>query len=131
MVDKLLKKGYSDEIADAVAKHYKELGYLDDALYAKKYIKDAAEFKYHGPARIRYDLLQKGISENMIDDAFYEADVDFDAVINEIISQKCAGVDMTDRKKRDKLFAYLSRRGFGYYEINNAFNEYIEKENDI
>ncbi len=131
MLDKLLKKGYSEDVALEVANHYKELGYLDDKKYAIKYIMDATQFKHHGPARIKYDLKHKGVSDNIIEDAFYETDIDFTEALRELVQAKLNGEDITDRKRKDKIIGYLSRKGFDYYEINNALSEYIEEENDI
>ncbi len=128
MVNKLVQKGYSKDIALQVADHYKELGYLEDSIYAQKFIKDAVEFKYHGPARIRYDLKQKGVDEEVIDEAFNELDIDFFEVLKNLVSVKAAGEDLTDRKRRDKLIGYLSRKGFGYYDINEVLAEYSEQE---
>lgn len=128
MKDKLLQKGYSEDIAVQVADHYKELGYLDDSIYAQKFIKDAVDFKFHGPSRIRYDLKQKGVNEETIDEAFFELDIDFDEVLKKLVSTRAVGEDLKDRKKRDKLVGYLSRKGFGYYEINEVLSEYIEQE---
>ena len=130
MRDKLVKKGYSEDISVKVAEHYKELGYLDDSIYAEKYIKDAVNFKHHGPARIKYDLIQKGVDEYIIDDAFSKLDIDFTEVLASLVSVKAVGEDLTDKKRRDKFVGYLSRKGFQYYEINDAINEYIEQQED-
>jgi len=128
MIGKLVQKGYSVDIAEQVADHYRELGYLEDSIYAQKFIKDAVDFKFHGPARIRYDLKQKGVDEEIIDEAFSELDIDFYEVLKNLVSIKAAGEDLTDRKRRDKLVGYLSRKGFGYYEINEVLREYTEQE---
>lgn len=129
MIRKLVQKGYDEDIALEVARHYKELGYLDDLKYAINYIRDAAQFKYHGPARIKYDLRQKGVLDDVIDDAFYETDIDFDEILLNLAKAKAEGEDLSDRKKRDKIVGYLSRKGFDYYEINNALN--FDEDNDI
>ncbi|MBQ7076159.1 MAG: regulatory protein RecX [Clostridia bacterium] len=127
LINKLVSKGYSEDIATEVAEHYKMLGYLDDADYAKKYIKDAVTFKHHGPKRIRHDLILKGVDEFVIEDVMSELDIDFDEVLKELAENRVDFSKLKDYRYRQKIVALFTRKGFGFEQINNV----LEYEDEL
>ena len=127
LIDKLVSKGYSEEIAVEVADHYKMLGYLDDADYAEKFIKDAVTFKHHGPKRIRHDLILKGVDEFVIEDTFCKLDINFDEVIKDLAESHIDFSKLSDYKYRQKIVGFFSRKGFDFEQINNV----LEYEDEL
>lgn len=123
LISKLIQKGYSEDIASCVAEHYKMLGYLDDADYAERFIKDAVTFKHYGPKRIKYDLKVKGIDEFIIEDVFLKLDIDFNQVLKELIDTYVDSSKLGDFKYKQKIIGFLSRKGFDFEQINCALEE--------
>ncbi|MBQ3115117.1 MAG: regulatory protein RecX [Clostridia bacterium] len=121
LINKLIQKGYSEEISEEVAQHYKMLGYLDDADYAEKFIKDAVAFKFHGPKRIRNELILKGVDEFVIEDVLSKLDIDFDKVIKELALNRIDFSKLNDYKYRQKAIGFFIRKGFDFEYINNVF----------
>lgn len=126
MIKKLCEKGYDCDIAQEAADHYKELGYLDDGEYAKKYIYDAAHLKNYGRERIEYGLRQKGVDGYVIEDAFAELDIDFFELAKQLAEKRFAGKEISGEKERAKFIGFMRRRGFSYEQINYAIDEYTE-----
>jgi regulatory protein len=83
------------------------------------------KYKYQGAYKIKYDLKLKGISGEIIDEAFSEADyMPLDNIIK-TISKKLSRDDY-DEKDKQKVYNYLVRKGFSYNDINQGFSLYFE-----
>jgi regulatory protein len=101
-------------VEDVVARLY-ELDYLDDDAYARDYVRNRFASKKYGPVRIRRELVERGIdrhtAEAAVDDLFAEKDVQ--AVAREHAEKRWARLaDEDPRRRKQKLYRYLRRRGF-------------------
>lgn len=78
MATKLLTRGYEEEEVNGAVARLKELGYLDDALFAKSRVRSRADFSRWGKNKIRQELQKKGIASEHIDAAleFWEEGAD-------------------------------------------------------
>ena len=52
ILDKLLAKGFEESQAQEAVSYYKEMGYIDDGDFAKRFAADAIKLKGHGRSRI-------------------------------------------------------------------------------
>ena len=97
----------------------KEQGYINDLDFAKRYIKDAVNLKRRGEHRIIQELYAKKVNREMVEQAFSEvrAELDFDAALSHAFEVKAKGLDLNQRKDRDKLIAHLARKGFKIGDI--------------
>ena len=121
VTDYLLRKEYSpDETAAAVAR-LKEYGYIDDLAYAKLYFEYGFE-KARGKDRIARELAGKGVSRDVIEQAFeqLEETPDEEETALMLASQIVRETDddpaeMTYEEKqklRAKIVRRLATRGF-------------------
>ena len=120
IVEKLIKKGYNEEDVLEAAAYYRELGYIDHADYARRFVSDCVKLKGYGPIRIKNELLRKGVEEDIAESALKGIDYN----LPELIKRKfksCA-----DEKERQKIINYFIRRGFSYYETADAVKEVFE-----
>lgn len=127
---KLLMKGASEEICLKTVDFLKEYGYINDDEYARMYVNDACNLKKHGARRIKADLRMKGISDDIIESVFSETELDFSSSLTTLTEKKAAGLNLDDPKQKNRLIAFLQRRGYGINEILKAVKEYedtIEK----
>ncbi|MBE6012935.1 MAG: hypothetical protein E7234_10320 [Lachnospiraceae bacterium] len=125
MRNKLSTYDYPENIIDKVIELLQRYDYINDLNYARKYISDKTKYKYQGAYKIKYDLKLKGISGEIIDEAFSEADyMPLDNIIK-TISKKLSRDDY-DEKDKQKVYNYLVRKGFSYNDINQGFSLYFE-----
>jgi regulatory protein len=102
-------------IEDVVARLY-ELSYLDDEAYATDYVRNRFASKKYGPVRIRRELVERGIdrpvAERAVDDLF--EDEDPVAAARAHAEKRWARLSDEDdpRRRKQKLYRYLRRRGF-------------------
>lgn len=121
--DKLRAGYYSDEIIEDTISYLKSYHYLDDTQYAIDY------FTYHckskSQARIRQDLLRKGIDANVIKEAQEFANDNGDAVdeifqIRKYLEKKHVCPQELDYKEKQKIIAALCRKGYSLDTIRDA-----------
>ena len=67
---KLKNGGYPDAIVDGAVEYARSYGYLDDAAYARDYIR--CHHKKRGKARILYELAAVGIERDVAADIYFE-----------------------------------------------------------
>lgn len=68
----LEKLGCSKEMAEELTSFAENYGFADDEEYVRCYIRDASSLKHRSRRRIRYDLLQKGVGREIIDQLMEE-----------------------------------------------------------
>lgn len=119
---RLKEKGYSDfEIEETVEKLC-DYGYLNDERYARSYIRYNSDKK--GLRRIKSELRQKGIDCSLMSELSENMDIDEVEAIEQMLVKRYEGIDMEDERERRKLYAFFSRRGFSYENINRAVNNH-------
>jgi len=129
VVDLLLEKGFDEEITDAVCTEFESLGYIDDYNYASLFLEYAME-KMWGERKIRYELSNKGISKDIIEEVLSEATFVDSESLSKIIIEKYRGLDFTDIKVKQKIQRFFVLRGFDFSDINEAINICITIEDE-
>ena len=125
IADKLKIKGFDKATIDETIRYFKDLEIIDDRQFARGWISSRLN-KPFGPKRIQHELDQKGIARHIIEeelhdafDAYSEADVVLNLARKR--TQKYKGIEPLKAKQR--LFGYLSRRGFSTEAIYKAINQ--------
>ncbi len=127
LFNKLLEKEYSEEVAEKICEEMIKYKYIDDLSYAQNYLKEQLSFKGNGTSKIKFQLLQKGISREIIDSLFEEDDFHTEQLekAKQLIEVKTRRIDLeniTDKEKK-KVYDFLLRRGYSYSVVNEAFKE--------
>lgn len=129
--DKLRRKGYEEEVAEAVVEELIKAGYLNDARYAEMYIIDSVNLGAKGMYRIRQELLRKGIARDVVENAAADAEVSTEDSLREYLNGRLRSGEITTWKEYERLRAQLARRGYSLGEINRVLREYeFELERD-
>ena len=115
--EKMRQNYYTDEVIDEVIRYAQGYGYIDDGNYARMYIADKKRRK--SKKEIYYDLIKKGIDKEILQEAMgvYYRDEDSIQVIHDIAMKKGYNEIYNTEKEKQKIFAYLMRKGFAYREI--------------
>ncbi len=124
--DKLVEGLYSSEIVDEAIEYVKSYRYLDDDRYARDYI--VYHMESRSRARIMQDLMGKGIAKDVITGAIEElyAGDDGEAELEQIRSlliKKHYDPENCDFKEKQKIMAFLMRKGFSMDMIRRAMND--------
>ena len=112
---KLREKGASPEHAEAAAARMAELGVLNEAAYGDMVVRRCAA-KGYGRRRAEQELARHMVPREYWAEAL-EALPDPGEQLDAILAVRLKGKDEAGRQK---LAAYLSRRGYGWEEIRAA-----------
>jgi len=124
---KLRQRGVSSPIIEDVIARLYELEYLDDESYAHDYAHNRFSSKKYGPVRIRRELEERGVdrhlAETAVDDLF--AEVDPTAAAWTHAEKRWPRLEDEDdpRRRRQKMYRYLRRRGFRSETIRPILDE--------
>jgi len=129
--NKLKEYGYTESIIKKVIDKLKEYNYINDVEFAISFIKYKSNLKGYGKQHIKYELIKKGIDNCTIDDLFQNLDINETEKALNFIEKKLKGSTKLDTKEKQKLFAYLERKGYCYNIIKTAFKQYIEQNKNI
>lgn len=119
--DYLIRKGFSDEETSEVCDYIEEVGLVDDDLYVKFFVEDSFRIKNKGARKIVYELKQRGIDDDKIEEAIEEAsDMEYEALKEAYERKLEATKNETDPyKRKNKIIRFLISRGFDYSDIKD------------
>ncbi len=138
MVEKCKGWGLTPDACQRVADTLVRERFVDDARYAPIFVRDKARFSGWGPAKVRMQLLSKGVDENLADDAIDAFDKEeWNEILLRALRSKLRTSSPpdgeTDLAYGSKLFASLVRfalgRGFSYEQTRQAI-EAITKDRE-
>lgn len=128
MYEKLMKKGFSAEVAWNAVAYLKDRGFIDDRKFAGILKKDAIERKHLGRRGTRAYLINKGISGDIADEILGDEDNYLDTAKN-LVEKKLRSLKACDKETtKRRLWGMLARRGFSYGIINKALKSFGLKE---
>ncbi|EOW9285494.1 recombination regulator RecX [Vibrio cholerae] len=116
---KLALKGHPAEVIDEVVKYVLELGYLSDARYAASQARQIVH-KGYGEQRLRQQLKEKRVAEEVIEQVLAEQTVDWFELAKEIAHKKFKSGISHERSQYAKQVRYLQYRGFNFEQIRYA-----------
>ena len=110
---RLLRQDYSPAIVERVITRLKELGYLDDAAFAQRWVETRQRTSPRGAALLQRELLQHGIAGHVADQAVASAAGDAYAQARRAAAPRRARLARTDFETfARRLGGFLTRRGF-------------------
>ena len=114
---RLLLKGDPDSDVDAVVERLVAAGLLDDAAYARAFVRSKISSQGFSRRRLQQELAKRGVARDISDAAIAEVlhddDVDEVASIERVARKKLRTLRGLDEEtQRRRLYAYLARRGY-------------------
>ena len=114
---RLLLKGEPEGDVDAAIERLTGAGLLNDAAYARAFVRSKVSAQGFSRRRLHQELLKRGVDRDVsnaaIVEVFDDEDVDEYAALESVARKKLrmlAGVDEDTQRRR--LMAYLARRGY-------------------
>ena len=104
----------SEREAEKIIQVLSRENFLDDARYARFYVKDKFRFNGWGKIKLRVMLGQKGIPDEAVEEALNQIDPgQYRQKCEALISEKAATLRETNMfKRKGKLFRFAAQRGF-------------------
>ena len=124
----MVRKGYTDENIEIAIAYCKEHGYVDDLQFAESFVRDKLNLNKYGPERIKYDLMVKGVSRDIIDKVLVVDRDDQLDMARELATKKMRSY--RNDNKRDvyrKMSGFLQRKGFTFDVISKVVREVVDE----
>ncbi len=126
-----LSRKFDAEYVDTAIERLLDLGLLNDRRFAENYARELFVHKKYGKSRIKSELFVKGISfdiiNDVLDELFEYEETDNVQRIVDIIKKKYYN-RMYDENGRKKVFAAMTRMGYGFSDIREAMRHYSDDE---
>jgi len=123
--EKLKRKKYTQKTVERTIQYLEDVHFIDDRQFARDWIK-ARLTKPFGFRRISFELNQKGIHKDIIREELNTAKINFpEEEIIVSLTKRIAlkNKDLDRVKLKQKVFGFLSRRGFSLEAIQKAVNQ--------
>jgi len=121
--DYLYQKQFVKDVIHKVISDFDNAGLLDDREFALMWVKDRSSRNPKGNFVLRQELKNKGISDLDIELALRDIDERENAL-------KAAAKAHKKFQDKNKIMAYLVRRGFPYYLSKEVIEEIIEESHE-
>jgi regulatory protein len=120
--DYLLSKEASLPQIDLIITKLKEQDYLNDEEFALWWLEQRQKFKPRGRLALSVELTVKGIDKKIIDEIL--SNLDEGALIARLIKQYLDRRPIDNRREKERLVAYLKRRGFSWETIKAGLADF-------
>ena len=118
--NKLIKKFDIPELVDSVIHGLLEKNLLNDYRYSESYVV-ARKRKGFGPKKIGYELVSRGVNENIASEVI-DAEGGWNEAALKAFNKKFKAGIGADTKEQNKQKVFLQNRGFSFQEIDSVFN---------
>lgn len=136
LADKLAEKQIPADVAAAVLDRFEEVRLIDDAEFARMWVRSRSRTRSLARGALRRELSEKGITGDLADEALAEIDDDdeYQAAVELARRRLPARIDLTDRDQKDRqtrrLVSMLARRGYppglAYRAVGEAIGDELE-----
>ena len=120
LFSKLQTKGYNENIIWDVINELKSIGYLNDMMYAKKFVYERMKLKPKSKRMLKIELAGKGVPDDIITQVIDEMDFDEDMIIEGLIKRRFGKYNIQDPKIKKKIYYFLLHRGFSIGNIRGV-----------
>jgi len=108
----------------------KDKKFLNDSVFSRSWIENAIK-RSIGLRRIKRELLQKGVPLAVVEESLAQAQQGYseDRTVQDLISRKIEAMKGQDaRKVKQKIYAFLIRRGFPVDVATDNLNKTFKDE---
>ncbi|NOX63254.1 MAG: hypothetical protein GXP42_15115 [Chloroflexi bacterium] len=121
-------KGYGPHLRERIINRLHSSNYLDDRAFAAWWVENRVQFRPRSRKALRYELRQKGVSADIIDEILADVD-DFAQAIAAGRSRALRWRSASQAEFRQKMLGFLQRRGFSHDIADRATSSLWREEN--
>lgn len=126
---RLLRKEFPEEVVDGCLEGLDEAGLIDDDAFAQMFIRDRVRLKPRGRRRLAQELRAKGVdgetAHGAIAEVFEHEEVSETELAREAAAKWSPRAGEERMKAKQRLYAFLARRGFGGDAIREVMDELL------
>lgn len=123
VADALRRRGLDERTTMSVLGELQRAGWIDDARFARLWVRDRLTLRPSGRRRLRFELLARGVSAPVVDDALSDAlpaDREGDLAVAQARQRAPRLARLPREVAARRLAAWLQRRGFSVDVIADA-----------
>jgi regulatory protein len=121
-----ISSGAIDEVVDGLL----DAGYLNDARFARAFAESAIRNGRGYGFRIRFDLLRRGIAEDIIEESLGTLGAEYEesGMLRELMAKRYPDFDprVADDRQKRRVTGYFQRRGFSLAAIVRVLRDRAE-----
>ena len=123
----LKRKNFEDHYINNAIDYCKENNYINDQAFAEAFVRDKINLNKLGSERIRYELILKGISKDIIDSVLIlDRNEQYETAL-ELAMKKLNSYKNDDKNSiYRKLSGFLQRKGYSYDIISKVMGEALK-----
>lgn len=123
---KLHDEGFDSENIGNVIEELKAIGYINNKLYAQKFVFDRSKLKPKSKKLLKLELQSRGISQEIADEVLDDWKVDEAIVAEELVKRRFGKYDMQEEAVLKKIYMFLNHRGYNRRLIEGVVNKLNE-----
>ncbi len=123
MSEKLVSKGIERIIADAITKELVHDNLINDVRFTQELVR-VRMIRGYGPLKIKFELKQRGVSEEMASQCLSDIEVDWASHARLALERKFRQQPVEDYKEWAKRANYLRGRGFTSEHVQRSLGSY-------
>ncbi|KNY26265.1 regulatory protein RecX [Pseudobacteroides cellulosolvens] len=128
ILNRLNDEGFDEDTVLKAIEEMKAMGYINDLLYASKFIHDRCKLKPKSLKMLKFELKNKGISDSIICEVLDKMDIDESAVAEGLVRKKFGKYDLNDDKIVKKVYYFLRHRGYSSSVIESVLKNFQESK---
>lgn len=118
----LQSKDFAVEVREWVLRRLRELELVDDAAFARYWVRNRERFRPRSARALRHELYQKGVAERHIDAALEDFDA-LQSAVRALLARSGTFRSLDPREREQRCRAYLARRGYAYGVARQAIRQ--------
>ena len=128
----LRSKRYDDDDVARAIDRLRAQRYVDDEAFARYWVEQRERFKPRGDRALRTELVQKGVSRDVIEVVLGERapDADVELAKRALSRPMTRWATLTPVERKRKIHTYLAARGFDYGTIEEVIRASVEDVED-
>lgn len=118
---KLRQTDIDETTIEAVIERLERSGLLDDEMFARFWVENREQFSPRGTRALRYELRQKGVPDEIIQETIADLD-EGDTAYHAALKRLGRYAQADEQTFRKRLGDYLIRRGFAYHTVRDVLD---------
>jgi regulatory protein len=128
LAGRLRRAGYDEEIVEETLSRLENTGLIDDAQFSQGWVNSRVSGKGLGKVRVRWELRQKGVASEVVEEALSSVDPDERKLAADAARRRWEKDKDPDlRARRRRVASYLQRQGFEWQLVSEMMEKLVDE----